>query len=220
MPVLAQTYVNAPTNILIEYSYQFKASATSFPFSSYQGYSIGSHLNLLYSTTVGLTTTDTKIFNPVNFAYRMVDGTCRSLTTDNADLANLAHLKFGVNTILSCIGTSSSFWSANLLLSFNYIGMFGISSTNINDYVPLTVSNIAAGENMHLLFDYITIGTELEPQYQIIQARLMPSGTITTEVQLFVEFQAVTTGVVMNLPPPPAINARLPNDFLYPFYVA
>lgn len=50
---------------------------------------MGSSLNLLYSVTSLGTTTYSKIFNPVNFGYRMVDGTCRSATTDNADSINL-----------------------------------------------------------------------------------------------------------------------------------
>lgn len=64
------------------------------------------------------------------------------------------------------------------------------------------------------------IGTELDPQYQIIQARLQPGGAVTSEVQLFVEFEAVSSSVVMNVPSPPTIDLTLPNDFLYPFYVA
>ena len=155
-------------------------SASSYPYPSYQGYTIGSPLNLLYSVTGGGTTTDTKVFNPINMAFRMVDGACRTATSDNADSSNLAEIRFGINTIFGCMGTSSSFWSSNIPLIFNYVGMYGISSTNIHDFVTLSISNIAAGENIHLLFDYITIGTELDPQYQIIQARLQPGGVVTT----------------------------------------
>lgn len=196
------------------------ASATSFPFAASQGYTIGSPLNLLLSTTVGVTTTDTKIFNPLNLAFRKEDGTCRTLASDSADGSNLASLKFGVNTIFSCVGTTSSFWSSNLINAFNYVGSFGISSNNIADYIAVTQNTIQSNENMHLLVDYIPIGTELDPQYQILQVRLQPASTISTEVYLFVEFQAVSTGVFLNVPPPPKIDIRLPNDFLYPFYVA
>ena len=121
------------------------ASASSFPYPAYQGYSIGSPLNLLYSVTSGGTTTDTKVFNPINMGFRMADGTCRTAITDGADSGNLAEIRFGINTIFSCIGTDSSFWSANIPLIFNYVGMMGISSTNINDFVTLTTSAIAAG---------------------------------------------------------------------------
>ena len=105
---------------------------------------MGSPLNLLLSSTVGVTTTDTKMFNPINLAFRTVNGACRTTATDTADAANLAHLRFGINTVYSCVGTSSAFWTSNIISMFNYIGMFGISSTNIHDYVLLSTSNIAA----------------------------------------------------------------------------
>ena len=60
----------------------------------------------------------------------------------------------------------------------------------------------------------------MEPQYEILQARLQATGTISNEVKLFVEFQAVGSAVTLNVPPPPTIDATLPSDFLYPFYVA
>ena len=87
-------------------------------------------------------TTATKIFNPVNLAFRNTDGTCRATAADNADASNLVHLQFGVNSVLSCVGTSSTFLSTNLIALFNYVGSLGISSTSLSDYVQLTTTAI------------------------------------------------------------------------------
>lgn len=120
------------------------------------------------------------------------------------------------------MGTTSII-ATNLQSSFNYIGSFGISATNTNDYVKLTVSGtINTNQNLQLLFYYIPIGTNLDPEYQIVQVQLNPLGNTNTGLptSLYVEYQAVSNSVFMNVPSPPVINAYLPNDFLYPFYVA
>jgi hypothetical protein len=213
--VVGQVLVNNPTYVSIDYSYTFISAAGSFPYPSYQGYTVGAPLNLLLSST-----TSTKIFNPVNLAFRNTDGTCRALTTDNADSGNLVHIRFGINSIYSCVGTSSTLLSANILAMFNYVGGLGISSNTLADYVSLTTTTIPSNENIQLVFYYIPIGTELDPQYQIVSAKLQPAGTISTTVNLYVEFEAISSGVFMNIPSPPTINAQLPSDFLYPFYVA
>ena len=108
---------------------------------------------------------------------------------------------------------------------FNYVGAFGSSSSKLADYVSVTFpsSAILSTESVRLLINYIPIGTELDPQYQITHAIIESTGIIsTTEVYLFVEFEMITTGssVFMNVPPPPTVQAPLPDDFLYPFYVA
>jgi len=149
-------------------------------YPSYQGYTIGAPLNLLLSIT------STKIFNPVNLAFRNTDGTCRTAGTDNADIGNLVHLNFGVNSVYSCVGTSSTMLSSNLLGMFDYVGGLGISSTVLADYVQLTTTTIPSNENIQLVFYYIPIGTELDPQYQIVNAKLQPAGTISTTVNLYV----------------------------------
>lgn len=177
---------------------------------------------MLLASTSGATTTYSKVFNPFNLAFKTIDGSCGAAVADAGGDGNLVHLKFGVNSIHSCMGTTSII-AANLQSSFNYIGSFGISATNTNDYVKLTVSGtINTNQNLQLLFYYIPIGTNLDPEYQIVQVQLNPLGNTNTGLptSLYVEYQAVSNSVFMNVPSPPVINAYLPNDFLYPFYVA
>lgn len=78
--VIGPTYVDSPSYIKIRYSYQFIKSTLDFPYPASKGYTIGSPLNLLLKTTSGSTTTYYKVFNPVNLAFRNLDGTCRATT--------------------------------------------------------------------------------------------------------------------------------------------
>lgn len=117
----------------------------------------------------------------------------------------------------------TSLIASNLPNVFNYIGSLGISSTNINDYVQLSIPiPINNNQNVQLIFYYAAIGTNLDPQYQILSAKLNGLGNTATNqpTSLFVEYQQLNTSILMNVPSPPVINAYLPNDFLYPFYVA
>lgn len=106
--VLGTTIINGPTFVSITYSYQFKSSASVFPFTSTLGYTIGSYLNFLQSDT---TTPSTyyKMINPVNLDFMATNGECinSSLTSQKADQSNLVRFQLGVNTVLSCLGTKS-----------------------------------------------------------------------------------------------------------------
>lgn len=182
---------------------------------------MGSPLNLLLSTTT-TTTTFSKVFNPLNLAFKKLDGTCGSTIADAGGQNNLLELSFGVNSVHSCMGTTSIL-AANIQASFNYVGSLGISSTNLKDYVKVAVaSNINSNQNLQLVFYYIPIGTNMAPEYQILQVELNPLGNTNTGLptSLFVEYQTVSSSVFMNVPSPPVIDAYLPDDFLYPFYVA
>ena len=68
------------------------------------------------------------------------------------------------------------------------------------------------------------IGTSTSPQYQITKAVVIPvipvASTGNGQFSLFVEYISVSNSLILNLPSPPTIDAYLPNDFLYPFYVA
>ena len=67
----------------------------------------------------------------------------------------------------------------------------------------------------------MSIGTQSSPQYQITKAVLNPlSVNSNNQFSLFVEYVAVNTSLILNLPSPPILDAYLPDDFLYPFYVA
>jgi hypothetical protein len=134
--VLGYTYVNGPCLLSLDYSYQFMAAAGAYPYPSSQGYSIGSPLNLLLFDSA--TTTYSRTFNPLDLNFRQPGGNCRAASTDLADGGNLASIRFGVNSIFSCVGTSSTLLQTNLVAAFNYVGSFGISSTNLLDYVSLT----------------------------------------------------------------------------------
>lgn len=220
--LIGPAYVNSPSYISIKYSYEFMSAALNFAYASSKGYEVGAPLNLLLQTTTGSTSTYFKVFNPINLAFRQLDGTCRTSSSDNVGPNNLVNLQFGVNSIHSCMGTTSLI-AANLQAAFTHIGSLGIASTNLNDYVSLSVpSTINTNQNLQLIFYYIPIGTNLNPQYQIIQAQLNALTNTNTNLptSLYVEYQAISTNVFMNVPSPPKIDAYLPNDFLYPFYVA
>lgn len=112
----------------------------------------------------------------------MIDGTCRTATSDTTGPNNLVHLRFGVNSVHSCMGTTSLI-AANLQALFTHVGSMGISSTNLKDYVSLSVaSTINTNQNLQLIFYYIPIGTNLNPQYQIIQAQLNPLSNTNTNL--------------------------------------
>lgn len=111
-------------------------STGSYPYASNQGYTFGSYLTLVnYASN---TTSYYRIFNPINLAFRKLNGVCRSTndTSDNADQTNLIRLRFGVNSVYTCLG-STSFIYANLNASFNLVGAIGSATTNLNDYLQV-----------------------------------------------------------------------------------
>ena len=96
------------------------------------------------------------------------------------------------------------------------------SATNLLDYVSITFgTTITNTNNLQLIFHYLSIGTEKSPQYKIMQASLNGlTASTTNQPTLFIEFQPIPNSVFLNTPSPPTIDAYLPDDFLYPFYVA
>lgn len=220
--VLGNTAITAATYVLIKYSYQFVSQAGNYPYSSTIGYAQGAPLVLLKSLTSGSSTNYYKIFNPVNLAFADLDGTCRGNSYSDADASNLITLRFGVNGVYTCQGSSSLVLN-NLKLAFDMVGSIGSAAFSLSDYVSIdfTPAASASNQNLQLLFYYFPIGTQANPQYQITRAVLNPL-TVTSNNQftLFVEYVGVSSSIVLNLPSPPVIDAYLPDDFLYPFYVA
>ena len=220
--VVGVAYINSPSYIYIDYNYQFIYDKQSYAYPVNQGYTFGSPLNLILNITSGSTINYYKVFNPINLAFKKKDGTCRTATTDTADPTDLITLSFGVNAIYSCIG-SSSLIANNLASLFTYVGSFGLSSTNLLDYVGVTVaSGISSSQNIQLVFYYVSIGTAKNRQFQIVKAAVngLNNPASGQPISLFVEYQEVSSSVVMNVPSPPSVDAYLPDDFLYPFYVA
>ena len=88
--------------------------------------------------------------------------------------------------------------------------------------MSLTVSStITTANSLQLVFFYLPVGTEDNPQYKIANAQLNGiTASTTNQPTLFIEFEQVATSVILNTPSPPTIDASLPDDFLYPFYVA
>lgn len=88
--------------------------------------------------------------------------------------------------------------------------------------MSVTWNGPTEGQSVQLLFSYIKIGAAGSEQYKIVKADILPVSPVVSQnwKSLFVEFRLVPTDIIMNAPPPPKINAYLPNDFLYPFYVA
>lgn len=220
--VLGNTVVTGSTYVYIKYSYQFVSQSGNFPYSSTIGYSKNAPLVLLKSSTSGSTTNYYKVFNPVNLAFINVDGTCRASSGVDSDHSNLITLKLGVNSIYTCLG-SSLLAATNLKQAFDLVGSIGSASTSLSDYIAIDYApaSSATNQNLQLVFYYVSIGTQAAPQYQITKAVLNPLSVSTNgQFTLFVEYVAVNTSVILNLPSPPIIDAYLPDDFLYPFYVA
>lgn len=218
--VMGNTDISTGAYVYVKYSYQFIPQVMTFPSPSSIGYSKGSLLNLVKNSS-NSTTSYYKIFNPVNLAFINTDGTCRTTSSDS-DHSNLISFKFGVNAIYTCLGTTSLAYS-NLKQAFDTIGSLGSSSTNSNDYITIdyTTSVPSNNQNIQLVFYYVSIGTQANPQYQIVKAVLNPlSVASNNQFSLFVEYMPLSNSVVLNMPSPPIIDAYLPNDFLYPFYVA
>jgi hypothetical protein len=220
--VVGAAYINSPSYIYIDYNYQFISNQQSYPYPANQGYNFGSPLNLILNTTSASTINYYKIFNPINLAFKKKDGSCRTATSDVADPTDLITLSFGVNGIYSCTG-SSSLIANNLASLFTFVGSFGLSSTNLLDYVGVSVaSGISTSQNVQLVFYYVSIGTFKNRQFQIVKAAIngLNNPASGQPISLFVEYQEVSSNVVMNVPSPPSVDAYLPDDFLYPFYVA
>lgn len=220
--VLGNIALNVPTYVLIKYSYQFISQAGNYPYSSTIGYAKGAPLVLLKSLTSGSSTSYYKIFNPVNLAFMDMDGSCRANTNADAGPSNLITLKFGVNSVYTCQGSSSLILN-NLKQAFDMVGSIGSSASSLDDYVNIDYSpaSSATNQNLQLVFYYLPIGTKANPQYQITKAVLNPLAVANNaQFTLFVEYVGVSSSIVLNLPSPPVIDAYLPDDFLYPFYVA
>ena len=104
--VMGNTVISGPSYIYVKYSYEFIPQAGSFPYSSTQGYSNGSLLNLVKAVTSSNSTSYYKMFNPVNLAFINIDGSCRTSSSNDSDQINLISLKFGVNSLYTCYGAS------------------------------------------------------------------------------------------------------------------
>jgi hypothetical protein len=106
--VLGSISVNGITNLRLIYSYQFLSNGL-FPSASQVGYSIGTPLQLMMKETIGTANPNYySMFNPINLAFRMPDGNCKdSSSTNLADATSIIFLKFGVNAVYSCSGSTS-----------------------------------------------------------------------------------------------------------------
>ena len=67
---------------------------------------------------------------------------------------------------------------------------------------------------------YINIGVPQNPQYEISKVEVKPVIVKDGLSKLYVEFVSVENKFGLSVPPVPIVDAYLPNDFLYPFFVA
>jgi hypothetical protein len=111
-----------------------------------------------------------------------------------------------------------------LVAAISHVGSYGFSSNILKDYVSIDYDSILINSNsqdVQLLFYYIPIGTQNNPQYKIVSASVKAANEKNVNAQtLFIEYVELDFTVTLNVPNPPTINAYLPDDFLYPFYVA
>jgi hypothetical protein len=133
--VMGNTYINinGPTYISIKYIYQFISAVNNYGQSSTKGYSKNSLLSLVKSST---NSAYYKMFNPINLAFINTDGSCRTATSDS-DQSNLISFRFGVNSVYSCLGSSSTFTYNNLNAAIDYVGSIGSSTTNLADFIKI-----------------------------------------------------------------------------------
>ena len=107
-----------------------------------------------------------KIFNPINLAFINIGGACRTTGSDNSDQSNIYNFRFGVDSILSCSG-SSSLLVDNLKNAFDYIGKFGNSLNSLGDFISIDFSQLTSNNNLGVKISifYQPIGTQFYPQY-------------------------------------------------------
>lgn len=175
---------------------------------------------LLKSVVVTATpTTYFRVENPLSLGFRKADGsTCRTSTSDSAD-GSLVRLTFGNNQFYSCKGDSSLLY-ANLKASFNYVGTMGSASTTLGDFTAVTWPSIADTQSIKLNIFYQKVGAAENPQYYVTNMTVQDVSSLNQAHTIYIEYQELTTTPAMYIPPPPRVHAYLPNDFLYPFYVA
>lgn len=84
----------------------------------------------------------------------------------------------------------------------------------------MSIGNSSSGD-IKLVFYYTAIGAENNPQYRIISSAARAANDYSNNIQtLYIEYMKINSTVKLNVPNPPTIDAYLPDDFLYPFYVA
>lgn len=71
-----------------------------------------------------------------------------------------------------------------------------------------------------MIFYYINIGQPQNPQYEISKVEIKPVIIKDGLSTLYIEFISVDNQFGLYVPPAPIVDAYLPNDFLYPFFVA
>lgn len=192
------------------------SSGSVFGLGSNQGYTMGAPLQLLFEDS---SSKYYRINNPINLAYRQTDGACRTDSADNAD-DSLLQLLFGHDGMYTCVG-GTSFIQEHLQNSFNYVGAFGSASTVLADYVSVSwPSSIENTRSLQLLLYYVKVGEESNYQYQITNVTASTLSTQNSQSTLYVEYIEVENTAELYIPSPPTIEASLPDDFLYPFYVA
>ena len=122
--IVGQTTISSGGSyVRISYSYRWMDSATELPYSSNMAYAWKSELVFLKQDS----TNYYRMFNPLNLAFKQLDGSCRTTTTDSASPDNLVTVRFGVNSIHSCIGTTSLL-SANIQGAISHVGTIGSAS--------------------------------------------------------------------------------------------
>lgn len=181
--VLGNTVVSSATYVYLKYSYQFIPQAAMFPYTANVGYVKNALLSLLKTSNSSYY----RVFNPLNLAFIKPDATCRADAFSDADHSNLLSLRFGVNAIYSCLGSSTLLLN-NLKQAFDMVGSIASASV-LADYISIDYSaaSSATNQNLQLLFYYSSIGTQSSPQYQITKAVLNPlSPAINGQYSLFV----------------------------------
>lgn len=96
---------------------------------------------------------------------------------------------------------------------------------SLGDFISIDFSQLTNNNNMGVKISifYQPIGTQFYPQYEITKASASPISidfSNPNQYSLVVEYIKISSDITLYLPSPPIIDAYLPNDFLYPFYVA
>ena len=156
--------------------------------------------------------------SPIRVNFSDVSGNCLIGTAFETPL----QLKFGYDSVYTCIGTSSNFL-ANLTSTFNRISRLGsVQSSDTTSFATVTQTTSSNSNGVSILQIYYSrIGREGNSMFQVVYASALISSTSNNNrCQLFVEYKQVDSSVLTYVPSPPSVQAYLPNDVLYPFYVS
>ncbi|KRX05467.1 hypothetical protein PPERSA_04504 [Pseudocohnilembus persalinus] len=210
----------------------------SYTTSGLYGYQLGEPVRLGEKITSGGNEAIIEYENPLQLGYQTNEGACTfstsgSTSDENIDsISTYTELKFGYDQIISCVipdSNESTNWCqsglyTNLFMYMDYIARFGDSNPNyIQDWIDVSTSCV---NNAYPIINiaYSKFGKMNNNVYVIngisVDWQSASSNGNSRILKSFIQFQQVTQDTNFFQASLPKVRAYLPNDWLYPFYVA